>query len=239
MIDFFELLDDYVEGRLDLELKDQFDNELKKNLSLQKAVENYPLAKKISKSMIELETREQILELKSKKNYFFLYLKVAAFIVLLVCIGLLHKLNIDSERVESEQIFASLYSEPQSSSSRSGSYLASKLDSAILLFDKHEFGASKNLFSSIIKEDSSSALSLRYLAHIAIQEKNYTSADSIFNSLSKCADSNLQIEAQFNLMILAIRRNDKSAAKRIYQTFFKEKKWIENDQEILLNEWMK
>ena len=48
MMDYYEYLDDYMDGTLDPNLHAQFEKELAVNSDLQQAVENYPLAKKIA-----------------------------------------------------------------------------------------------------------------------------------------------------------------------------------------------
>ena len=59
MIDFYELLEDYKEGKLSKEDTFKFEEELARNEKLQIDLNNYSLAKKLSSSLIELVTRDE------------------------------------------------------------------------------------------------------------------------------------------------------------------------------------
>ncbi len=238
MIDYYELLDDYMEDKLSPELYQQFREELSINLSLQKAVDHYQLAKKISQSLIELETRKHIQQLKTHNITRTRFLRIAASIILLIGLGLIYKISIKNSSIDSEQIFASLYEKPISSTSRSGIRLMTSMDSAISLFDNRLYKSSKNLFAKILSEDSSSTISLRYLAHLAILEKEYTLAENYFKQITRNNDSNLQLEAQYNLMILVIRKDDRATAIKIYQTYFEGKDLIEKEKSKILSKWI-
>ncbi len=238
MIDYYELLDEYVEGKLDPTVRRQFEIELNKSQDLQIALENYILAKEISQSMIELSVREQISNLKNKKNNLLIFVRIAAGLLVLFSVGLLFKLYHDSINKKSEQIFASLYNPPVLSASRSGTIALTTLDSAIFLFDHRDYESSKKLFQEIIKIDKESAISIKYLAHIAINEKDYYTAEKYFTELSKSPDTKYHLEAQYNLMTLSIRKNDKASAKQFYQNHFKDKGIIGEKEAEILKDWL-
>jgi len=68
VIDFFEHIDDYMEGSLDPSLQLQFEAALKTDKSLAKAVENYDVAKKISEALLEIEIAQTIADLENESN---------------------------------------------------------------------------------------------------------------------------------------------------------------------------
>lgn len=74
----------------------------------------------------------------------------------------------------SHQYAMTNYRFPKAQGTRSIVEAQTKLDSAILLFDLRRMEQSKELFESILKEDSSSEISNRYLSHIYFHERNYT-----------------------------------------------------------------
>ncbi|MBK6824383.1 MAG: hypothetical protein IPG87_15900 [Saprospiraceae bacterium] len=239
MIDFYELLDEYVEGKLDPTVRRQFEIELNKSQDLQIALENYILAKEISQSMIELSVREQISNLKNKKNNLSIFARIAAGLLVLFSVGILYKLNQDFKSKKSEQIFVSLYSPPMKSASRSGLTSFATLDSAIYYFDRGEFQMSKDLFSVYLKQDPKSAIALKYMAHLGIQEGNYIAADKYFQELIESDDSSYHTEAYYHMMILAILKNDKDLARKIYKQHIKGQLPLEERKLLILEEWLK
>ena len=57
MIDFFDYIDDYMDGKLSGDLLAQFEEALKSDSELKRAVDNYQSAKKLAGGIIEEETR--------------------------------------------------------------------------------------------------------------------------------------------------------------------------------------
>lgn len=57
-MNYYDHIESYLEGRLSEDMKHQMEREISGNNALAEAVENYPLAKEISRSIIEDETRQ-------------------------------------------------------------------------------------------------------------------------------------------------------------------------------------
>ncbi len=60
MIDFYEYIDDYMEGVLDAEMRQAFEEAMKQDTSLRTAVDNYPEAKKLAEGLLELDLMETL-----------------------------------------------------------------------------------------------------------------------------------------------------------------------------------
>jgi anti-sigma factor RsiW len=68
MISYFEWLDDYLDGSLSQEDRLAFEKAMVSDEKLKHAVDNYNLLKKISASLIEEETRENLSAISEEKH---------------------------------------------------------------------------------------------------------------------------------------------------------------------------
>ncbi len=68
MEDFYTHIDDYKNGLLEGEALRQFEEELGRNISLQKAVENYDVAVGISEGLLEVDMMETLRRLKNESD---------------------------------------------------------------------------------------------------------------------------------------------------------------------------
>ncbi|MBK9687552.1 MAG: hypothetical protein IPO65_07200 [Saprospiraceae bacterium] len=69
MISYFDWLDDYMEGKLSPQQRLDFEQATEQDEKLRHAVENYPLLKQLSASLIEDETRQMLKDLENKRLY--------------------------------------------------------------------------------------------------------------------------------------------------------------------------
>ncbi|NOT37545.1 MAG: tetratricopeptide repeat protein [Saprospiraceae bacterium] len=227
MIDFYELIEDYIENKLTSGDKERFENELRSNPKLREAVENYPLAKKISASLIEFETRNQLKELQSKKSLGFRIMRIAAILIPIIVASYWIYLENKKQSYDSELIFADLYHKPIAVSSRSEEVSLSTLDTAILLFDNKKYNDAKIYFEKIDSSHEKFARALYYLAHIEIESKNFEKAKKIFLEISKNSNNELdKKEAIYNLMILSLKNSNINEARNYYNDNFKDSNYI-------------
>ena len=75
MIEYYEHIDDYIDGRLSSEARQAFEDAMKTDASLKLAVENYMDAAKLSEGLLEMDIMETINNFKNKffikENSFF------------------------------------------------------------------------------------------------------------------------------------------------------------------------
>lgn len=94
MKDFFEQIEDYLEGRLSEEDKVTFEKEMSQNPQLKQAVNDYDILGMIGDALIEEEVKksvEQVLEEEDRKTEYRKYIKWIIAIVALCLIGLIGK----------------------------------------------------------------------------------------------------------------------------------------------------
>ncbi len=96
MKDYFEYIDDYVEQKLNSKQHKSFEEEMKKNSSLNEAVKNYDDAKKLSEGLLEmdmldtlskLQDEDQPITKKTRNNLKGIWLGMAAVLLLLLISG--------------------------------------------------------------------------------------------------------------------------------------------------------
>lgn len=69
MNDFFDHIENYCENQLSLKDKALFEQELKSNAELRKAVENYPTSKDMASALLEMDILESIEHAKGNPRY--------------------------------------------------------------------------------------------------------------------------------------------------------------------------
>lgn len=135
MSPYYEQIEAYLDGTLSPKELHDFEEALKADQALQETVNEFKFAKNISKTFIELETRQHLNALKTKKVKFNWMLRIAAGLILgFVCIYYLYP-KPTSSKSNPDQIFASLYEKPASTAYRSETVLKNNMDSAIYQFD--------------------------------------------------------------------------------------------------------
>ena len=255
MTDFFEYIDDYKSNLLSAEAKSAFETEMGKNEKLKHAVENFDLIKKISKSLIEDETREKINELKNKTNYsnpsnnsnkekeeskvgsikpFKKWLGIAAaFLCIIVSIFLL-KNNLSS--ASNEEILV-LEERPISSGVRGeNDGKSTLLDSGIDSFDLNKFDKAKLIFENDFQSDSLNQIATRYLAHIYFYKNDYSKAKNNFEALINHASYG--VNAKYHLVLCYILLKDKPKAQKYFDEI-KNKKEISEEKRKKLEQFLK
>ena len=138
MNDFYDHIEDYISGRLSSQDKTEFEAAMQSDPDLSEAVQNFHLAKKLSASLIEDETRQVLNSIKSKPkgNQQKFYLIAASILVLVIAFYFVVLKEKDPVVYDDKQIFAQLYESPASVASRNESELLTALDTAIQYFDQ-------------------------------------------------------------------------------------------------------
>ncbi len=213
MSPYYEQIEAYLDGTLSPKELHDFEEALKSDQGLNESVNEFKLAKKISKTFIELETRQHLNALKTKKVKFNWMLRIAAGLILgFVCIYYLYPKSTYSKS-NPDQIFASLYEKPASTAYRSETVLKNNMDSAIYQFDLGNLDQSQHYFSNIRLSDTTNELALKYLAHIQLQKKNYNEAKIALEKLSISNKEAFKTEALYYLCMLDLMNNNISDAK--------------------------
>lgn len=147
MIDFYEHIDDYVEGKLDQSTLDLMNHAIAKDHNLKEAITNYPTAKKISEALLEIDILEKIKSLEDTnlnetgtRSAQINYKKGIAFLIVFIAIlSLLLGYNYLSNQKTANQneLFASLYTPP----------IDRQAVRSIMIEDKDAFSKGKHYFS--------------------------------------------------------------------------------------------
>lgn len=213
MSPLYEQIEAYLDGTLTPKELHDFEEALKVDQALQESVNEFKFAKNLSKSFIELETRQHLNAIKNKNVTYNWVLRIAAGLILgFVCIYYLYP-KPTSSKSNPDQIFASLYEKPASIAYRSETELKNNMDSAIYLFDLGNLDQSQHYFSNIHKSDTTNILALKYLAHIHLQKKNYTEAKIALDKLSTSNQEPFKTEALYYLCMLDLMNNNITDAK--------------------------
>ncbi|MBL0084043.1 MAG: hypothetical protein IPP37_17190 [Saprospiraceae bacterium] len=217
MISYFEWLDDYMDGSLSQEDRLAFEKAMVSDEKLKHAVDNYNLLKKISASLIEEETRENLRAISEEKhkptpvrklNRWWLVAAAAIFIGLSTY-WLISLSNLGSDH---DKIMADLYLKPPITAHRGASGDSSRLAKAIDLFDGNYLEEATTLLLPTAVNDSLQIISNRYLAHIYLRTNRLQEADSLFVLVESTAS--FQQEAIYHRMVIALLLHDKEKAKR-------------------------
>lgn len=227
MVDYFDLIDDYMDDTLSPEDKSNFEAAMAVDTKLAHAVENYPLLKNLSASLIEDEVRQHIETLKdgkqdkkevSKNMPFRKYLTVAASVAVLLLST--YFINNYFAKINNDLIVDNLYQRPYDKVSRGEEEELNRIDNAIDLFNKNDFEASKSLFSQKPENDSLSKVADFYLANIAFYTEDYTTSEKLFLSLA--SHQNYTQDAQLNLMTIYLITNQKDKGRILYMDLLKQ-----------------
>ncbi|MBK8109580.1 MAG: hypothetical protein IPK46_04165 [Saprospiraceae bacterium] len=195
MISYFEWLDDYMDGSLSQEDRLAFEKAMVSDEKLKHAVDNYNLLKKISASLIEEETRENLSAISEEKhkptpvrklNRWWLVAAAVIFIGLSIY-WLISLSNLGSDH---DKIMADLYLKPPITAHRGASGDSSRLAKAIDLFDRNYLEEATTLLLPTAVNDSLQIISNRYLAHIYLRTNRLQEADSLFVLVESTASFN-------------------------------------------------
>ncbi|MBP9196076.1 MAG: hypothetical protein KBF35_00320 [Saprospiraceae bacterium] len=214
---YFDWLDDYMEGKLSPQQRLDFEQATEQDEKLRHAVENYPLLKQLSASLIEDETRQMLKDLENKKavpnntRRLSWWLAAAVFVGLLAYMGK----SVLFTTPNNEKLRADLYIKPQAEATRGAISDTLTLTKAIDLFDRNHLTEALPFFQAPAFNDSLQTLSNRYLAHIYLRTEKLTLADSLFTSLENA--SNYHTEALYNRMLIALLLHKKEEARRIFK----------------------
>ncbi len=207
--DPYEHIEAYVENTLSGIDRQRFEDALESDPGLHIAIENLPKAKKLARSIIELETRKHLRAARPGTSWWIWLAAMAAMFVLTLGYFALHP----GKAATPEQVFAALYIPPAMVAMRSGSEPANVLDSAIHLFDAGQYANSELLVRRILDSDPSDARALRYLGHLALQKKDYLLATTAFQHVFALHREPLASEATYLLCMIDIIRGDLELAR--------------------------
>lgn len=215
----YDNIEAYLNGSLSQEELLEFESALKTDASLSDALNQFKLAKELSKTLIEFETRNHLQQLKNKNHSFNWIYRIAAVLLLgFICFYFLYPI-LNPPKLDSDQLFASLYEKPASLTYRSETELTNKLDSAIYQFDSGNLDQSQNIFTDIQFVDSLNLLALKYLAHIQLQKRNYPEAQLLLIKLNEFNQEPYKTEALYYLCMLDLINQNSSAAKIKFNQF--------------------
>jgi len=216
MNSYFEWLDDYMEDKLSPQQQLDFEAAMERDEKLKHAVENYPLLKKLSASLIEDETRQMLKDLDNKQampdnsRRLWWWLAAAVFVGLMAYIGNI----LLSASPDNKQLFADLYLKPQPKAERGGVSDTLTLTRAIDLFDRNHLDEAKPIFQSLAATDSLQLMANYYLAHIELRTHKLLQADSLFTGLQN--DATYKNDALYHRMIIALLLDKKEEARRLF-----------------------
>ncbi|MGB4968804.1 MAG: hypothetical protein WBO31_04675 [Saprospiraceae bacterium] len=217
MSKFYDQIEDYLNDKLSSEEKIAFESSLESDLELRAAVTNFSNAKKLAKTFIEFETRQQLNSLKNNNsNLKWIFSVAATLIIGVLSIYFLYP-ELLSKSIDSNQVYATLYEKPATQSQRSESALNTALDSAIYAFDQGNLQISQKQFSLILEKDSSNLIAKRYIAHIHLQIGNYELAASLLNTLYVDAQDPYKTEALYYLCMLDLMNHKLNEAKSKFE----------------------
>jgi hypothetical protein len=227
MTDYFDLIDDYMDNKLSPEGKSSFEAAMAADTKLAHAVENYPLIKKLSASLIEDEVRQEIERLEGSKQRekkvrktipMWKYLAAAASIAGVIVSA--YFINKDFGNISNDLIIENLYQRPASQGTRGIEEDMNRIDSAILHFEKNDFEGAKALFTPRPSSDSLAKVVDYYLANIAFNTKDYASSESLFVSL--VSHQKYGQLAQVNLMTIYFITAQKDKGRVVYNDLLKQ-----------------
>ncbi len=210
MKDYFDQIEDFLNGNLQGEKKLLFEQELKNDPKLRAAVDHFPLAQKIAAGLIELDTRETIQRLhKLSHTIKQRFQLVAAVFALVIALGVIFRYFVQNQS-DPEKLIAELYFPPVANINRSTTVELNSLDSAVYYFDVKDFDKAFLLLSQQSDSTNSDKV-IRYLAHTAFNQKKYTLAESHFQKLS--SSPSYRLEAKYNLLLIAVLEGKKKNAE--------------------------
>ncbi len=178
-MDYFEYIDDYMNGELSGSKLQDFEAAMSDDSSLRKAVENYHIAKKLAEGLIEYEGEEILNKIKEepKNNLTFKWVKplsMAAAVILLV--GMLWYFELFKRDQLSNQQFALNHFIEYGNNVRSGEVPVDSFERAIYYYNLNDFDSSSPIFREL--EDEQSKI---YLAYSAFKNGQYENVLSIIS----------------------------------------------------------
>jgi hypothetical protein len=227
MTDYFDYIDDYMDNKLSPEDKSSFEAAMVVDKKLAHAVENYPLIKNLSASLIEDEVRQQIEKIEGSKRPekdirkimpMWKYVSAAASIAVVVVAT--YFLNKEFGNISNQQIIENLYQKPTSQGTRGEEEDMNSIDRAIERFETNHFEEAKALLTPRPANDSLSKVADYYLANIAFKTGDYNTSKTLFASLT--SHQKYGQVAQVNLMSIYFITGQKDKGRATYQGLLKQ-----------------
>ncbi|HRG32132.1 MAG: hypothetical protein IT264_05675 [Saprospiraceae bacterium] len=241
-MNFEDQIEDYVFDRLLPDARTAFEIAMKENESLSNAVQDFKLAQSISKSLIEIEVRDQLNELKLKsskvnRSYLFTLKRIAAIFIIVFGIVWLYKIYFPTYPT-SDEIYSQLYEIPASSRTRSDKDTLSTLDSAQYYFEEYRWAEAKILFTRLLKADSMCLECTYYLGHLAMIEKDFKTARILFEEILSAETNSFREPSIYQLMLINLVEKNKKKAEPLYNDLQK-KNAIANNKLKLIQKLLK
>lgn len=182
MIDYYEQIEAYIEGSLSPEVHQQMEAAMSNDEALKQAVEDYPIAKMISESLIEDEVRGILIESEGSTSKVKVQRgKSGPWIISITLLAALAVSYYQWNRHTTQtKLYAEVmkdYNPPINKGTRGNTAKSSILDQAIKEFDLRNFDASYDLFKGMSPKSDSIYW---YLGHISLingkvyEAKNYS-----------------------------------------------------------------
>lgn len=203
MIDYYEHIEEYLEGTLSSELRERMTNAISYDEKLRQAVEDYPIAKLISESILEDEVRGVLGELtedetdqeiktngKSINTRWSPWI-IGVFFIAALCIGIYQWQRYRIIENKWAQIITNEYVFPQTNITRSTDLTsASTTEKAIQYFELRELDISEEILRKIEPKNDTVHW---YLANIYFLQKDFNESKL---HLQKMNDSESKMRLQ-------------------------------------------
>jgi hypothetical protein len=204
-MDYFEYIDDYMNGDLDGDRLRDFENAMAQNNALKSAVENYHFAKKLAGGLIEYEGEEILDKIKEEPNRHFKLkwtklLGIAAAMLLLV--GMIWYLDLFKGEQISNAQFASNYFIEYGNTVRSGEVPTDSFERAKYFYGLNDFDSRDPIFALLNNEEAKI-----YLAFSAFKKSDYEEVLSIIADYGIQDDKPIQYLKALTLIMLT-RENE-------------------------------
>ena len=197
-MEYFEHIEDYLEGRLPEEDKQLFDDELKRNEELRIALDNHQEVSSALDLLVEEGVRDVIREDKIKEvelipirqNKSWFYIGVAASLLLLaVAINILRSFG----PATNEDLYAEYFSDFLPPTTRGADYVEdlSVCDKAHYLMSEGEVGEAQLLLENHLKqvEDNCTDKSQWYMMLINLRQDQDEKRDGLLEAITSDAES--------------------------------------------------
>lgn len=216
MIDYFEHIEAYIDGNLEISVRADFEKKMRSDRSLKLAVENHPIAKRIANGLVEIEALEILTKIKAEKNNKVKRFRIGKWIGGVAAVGSvvffsMWAMNNLGGQVDYAQLAAEYYISPKTNTTRGAETPEEPLEKAKYLFTLNDYGESREMLLQMLTDEENDEAPL-YLAHISFLKGDF---DSVESYLDQIDDLSLIDDAQFLLALNFICKENLTAAKKI------------------------
>lgn len=197
-MDYYEYIEQYLDGSLDAELMDKMKMAISQDADLKLAIDNFADATKLSEGFLEFDIKETIQQLEgvSKKNIkskqpqkakvkklnISRWLAAAASVAIVLGVGW-WMMQDDGPPLSKDEIWAQYYQAPMIDIERSGGGEMSIYDQAKYALSVEDYKESEKLFKQTLRglpTGDTISTAQYYLGHLKLQTSNYRKAIEYF-----------------------------------------------------------